>query len=274
MRKLNFVALLFALPGLAAAQATADLEQSFMAVCTEAGNEVADCTCIVQNWTDDIAPEQVTLAMQAVEMSYQSKPPDPTMMQEVMPLIMGLTDYAIKCATGELLASGLSENSEIPQTGDATEQALLLERMTRGEANLSEMMRYDQLVLDGQSAERQSARLEQDAADARAADAQKALRSAHEAELDRIHSRPLPEWDVAEFETLFGLYCRMGGATEASCNCGWGRVTDLARTYALPYLASRSEGDDVLERLSSADFYGTLPALSFLNEQRAQCDGL
>ena len=274
MRFSAFGLLGLALPVMAMGQTPPELEGPFMAACTDAGNEAADCTCIVQNWAKDLSADDLPLAIAAVEMSYQTKVPDPNVVQQVMPLIMSMMDYTMLCAAGELTASGLTEHTEIPQTGDATEAALLLERLTRGDATVAEMMRYDQLIASEREDTKQAERAEQDAADARAATARAALRDSYEAELKRIHSRPIPEWHIAEFERLFDLYCRMGGGTDAACDCGWDKVAALSRSYALPYLASRSEGDDVFERLSQADVYGTIPALSLLNEQRAECDGL
>jgi len=260
--------------GMALGQTAAEVETALLEGCVTDGNDLADCTCIVQNWVSDMREDDLPLAMSAVEMSYQGKPPDPSTMNTVMPLVMGMMDYTLRCAAGELSATGVSERTEIPQTGDTTEEALLLERITTGNGTIAEMMRYDQLVLDRRDDEKQADAQAQAATNARAAQARSELTEAYETELARIHSQPIPDWPIAEFETLFDTYCLKGGESEASCSCSWGVVTELAMSYALPYLASRSEGDDVLERLPPADVYGTIPALSLLNERREKCDGL
>ncbi len=256
------------------AQDRAAFEARFMEACQQSGNEAADCACIGQNWSADLPDEDLPLALAAVEMSFLEQMPDMNLINQVMPMIMGLTDYTLRCASGEFAATGESDREEIAQTGDATEEALLLQRLTLGQATLEEMMRYDQLVMDRRAAEREAEVAAQQAKDARAAEMREALRAQYDAEFARLHSRSIPEWPIAEFETLFTLYCQMGGNSDAACACGWDQVTDLAISYALPYLASRSEGDDVLEHISQADLYGTYPALSLLSERRAVCDAL
>lgn len=47
----------------------------------------------------------------------------------------------------------------------------------------------------------------------------------------------------------------MNGGTAGECACGWGKLTDLVNSHVLVYLASRSEGDDVPEHLSSGELY-------------------
>lgn len=256
------------------AQSRADFEAAVMANCQSAGNEAADCACIAQNWSNDLSDDDLPLAIAAIELSYAGTQPDMNMINLVMPMVMGLTDYTLRCAAGEFGTAETAPRTEIPQTGDATEEALLLERLSAGEATLEEMMRYDQLVMDRRDAERAAEVAAQAAKDTRATEARETLRADYEAEFARIHAQSVPDLPIAEFETLFTLQCQMGGNSDAACSCGWDQVTDLAKTYALAYLASRPEGDDVLDHIPPADLYGTYPVLGLLNERRAVCDDL
>ncbi len=258
----------------AQAQSRAEFAAAFMDNCQSAGNAAADCACIAQNWSNDLSDDDLPLAIAAIEMSYADTQPDINMINLVLPMVMGLTDYTLRCAAGEFGTSETGPRADIPQTGDAAEEALLRERLSAGEATLEEMMRYDQLVMDRRDADRAAADAAQAAKDTRAAEARETLRADYDAEFARIHAQSVPDLPIAEFETLFTLQCQMGGNSDAACNCGWDQVTDLAKTYALAYLASRPEGDDVLDHIPPADLYGTYPALSLLNERRAVCDDL
>lgn len=97
------------------------------------------------------------------------------------------------------------------------------------------------------------------------------LDARYEAELERIHTRPIMEWPIDEFEALFTFYCRKGGGTSESCSCAWEVLRKTSESSAVPYLASRSEGDDVFQRLTRDDFYSGLDGLGRFNTVRDQC---
>ena len=108
--------------------------------------------------------------------------------------------------------------------------------------------------------------------DAQLATDRDALRKLYEAELTRIHSRPILEQPVEDFETLFTLYCQSGGGSVESCTCAWPVLVSVSQSSAVPYLASRSEGDDVFTRLPRDDFYAGLDGLGAFSDLRGICD--
>jgi hypothetical protein len=275
MKQLIFGLLATLCAGTVHAQTATDLQDRFLAGCEAQGNDADDCTCIYQNWSKDFTADDEHLASDVIAMSFENAQPAPSKMAQLLPLVMGMTDVLMRCSAGELSAQNLpAAQADIPQTGDAKEEALLLQRLTAGEASITEMMRYDQLVVDRRAVERKADLQAQADKDARATQARATLRAEYEASLAQIHSRTIAEWAMTDLRPTFILYCKMGGASDAACACGWDKTAELAHSNVLPYLASRSEGDDILEYLTPGEFYAVRQSIGLLNERRALCDDL
>lgn len=93
----------------------------------------------------------------------------------------------------------------------------------------------------------------------------------YEAELLHIHSQDITSWSEPELETLFKSYCQLGSGGQR-CDCEWPLLAASNYPSATVYLASRSEGDDVLQRIPREQFNSALTSLYKFNDQRAACD--
>lgn len=257
----------FALPVVAQ-----ELQSQMMKGCEGFGNDPAECACVYDLWSAQVPEGSEMTAAAALAFIYGGPVPALADMEAVGSFVAALSDAAITCASGKFAAE--DDLAPIPETGDAAEEAALLARLSAGKAKLGEMMRYDALVEARKAAEREAEAAANAARAERALAARAELSEAYDAALTRLHSRPLAEWGVNDYRPSFLLHCEMNGGTAGECACGWGKLTDLANSHVLIYLASRSEGDDVLEYLSSGELYGTLPALRLFNERRATCEGL
>lgn len=256
----------------AVAQSLAELRPDFITGCVDEGNDAPMCGCLYDNWSANLPEDQHPLASTAITMFLGEIPQDSQKMMAATALLQDMTSVLLQCASGELEVSTQDAPAPIPQTGDAIEEQLLYERVTGPDATIEEMNRYTALVEARKARERAA---EQDAivvTESRALINRAALSAEYEAELARIHSRDITDWAVDDFAPLFDLYCRTGGGTEASCACAWPILAELSKYNAVPYMASRSPGDDITTRLSAADYSAAPFTLSLFNERRAVCD--
>ena len=99
-----------------------------------------------------------------------------------------------------------------------------------------------------------------------------ALKAEYEAELSRIHAAGPLTLDVSAFETLFTLYCMSGSGSAPECACAWDALAEAAVTPEVAYLASRSEGDDVLTYVPREKLYPAIDGLGAYYDVRARCD--
>jgi hypothetical protein len=252
------------------AQPLQDARPTFMNGCQAQGNEAPVCACIFDNWSKDIPEDNHGNAAAAVEMFLGRAPKSNADMMRASTLLQDMTDVLFACASGAITLEEVSLPL-IPQTNDAAEEAALLERITGPNSTVEEMSRYAFIVEARKAAERADAKRKRAETSERREKNQKALRADYEAELGRIHSRPIDEWAVADFEPLFMLYCQSGGGTIKSCGCAWPILSELSTYNAVAYFASRSEGDDLRDRVSSADASSVYFTHQIFNERRAIC---
>ncbi len=260
------------MPFTVVAQSLEDLRPDFIAGCVEGGNDAPMCGCLYDNWSANLPEDQHLLASTAITMFLGEMPQDPQKMMAAAALLQDMTSLLLQCASGELQVSTQDAPPPIPQTGDAIEEQLLYKRVTGPSATIEEMNRYAALVEARKARDRAAEQKAIAAKENRAQINRAALYAEYEAELARIHGRDITAWAVDDFVPLFDLYCRSGGRTEASCACAWPILADLSKYNAVPYMASRSPGDDVTTRLSAADYSAAFFTLSLFNERRAVCD--
>lgn len=260
MGAVGFVSMLAA--GSANAQSMAEFRTEFMVQCVQGGEAETDCACIFDAWSSQVAPEDVPTARIALNMYLGEQPADMNDMMAGMQMMQGIAGVAMQCALG---GQALPEGFEIPglnmqvdAAGPATEElaesdeADMAEETDAATAVLEQMMRLQEMQ-DAENAEREAERQAQQEQEQLQYAALQEIRAQYEMELARIHSRDINDWDVADFEPLYRLYCESGGSSAQECACAWPLLADLSTYNAIPYLASRSEGDDVQERVSIAD---------------------
>lgn len=249
------------------AQTMEDLRPDFMQGCLANGETEADCACVFDGWSERVAPDDLDTARIAVRMYLGEPPSGAGDMMAAMRMMQGLAGVSVECA---MRGAALPEGMAIPGmgSGDAGDGG----DAGSGSAILQQMMELDarQQARDAERDAKEQRRRE--AEDQRIMDQTRELRAAYAVELERIHSRPIDAWTVSDFEPLFDLYCRSGGGDPTECACAWPILADLSTFNAIPYLASRSEGDDARQRLSSADFSAALFTLREFNDRRAVCE--
>ena len=248
-----------------------DARPDFLAGCQAEGNDAPICSCIFDNWSKDVPPAQTETAVSAIEMFLGKPPQSNADMAAAAMSLQGMMDVLFQCASGDLPVERTALPS-IPQTGDLAEEEALYARVTSATATLEDMNRYAFLVEAREALERAAEQHLIAQQDGNAELNRAALRDDHEAELDRIHTRPIDAWPVAEFETLYVTYCQMGGGTEARCTCEWPILEELSTYNASAYFASRSEGDDMMSRVSAADASSVYFTHQIFNERRAVCE--
>lgn len=256
----------------AVAQSLEELRPDFIAGCVDGGNDAPICGCLFDNWRVNLPEDQHPLASTAITMFLGEMPQDPQKMMAATVLLQDMTSVLLQCASGELELSAQDAPPPIPQTGDTIEEQLLYARITGPSATIAEMNRYTALVEARKARERAAEQGAIAATESRADINRSALSADYEAELARIHGRDITAWEIDDFASLFDLYCRSGGGTEASCACAWPILAGLSKYNAVPYMASRSPGDDISSRLSAADYSAAPFTRSLFNERRAVCD--
>ncbi|MGR3676774.1 MAG: hypothetical protein ACU0AZ_02145 [Paracoccaceae bacterium] len=256
---------------IASADPLQDARPNFLAGCEAEGNEAPICACIFDNWSKDVPPAQTETAVSAIEMFLGKPPQSNTDMAAAAMSLQGMMDVLFQCASGGL---PFEKNAlpPIPQTGDLAEEEALYARVTSPNGTIEDMNRYAFLV-EARKARERTEEAEQIAQrDARAQTNRAALSDDYEAELERIHGRAIDDWPIAEFETLFITYCQMQGGTAKSCSCSWPILQELSTYNASAYFASRSEGDDMMSRVSAADASSVYFTHHIFNDRRADCE--
>ncbi|UWR80521.1 hypothetical protein K4K97_00850 [Phaeobacter inhibens] len=248
-----------------------DARPDFLAGCQAEGNEAPICACIFDNWSKDVPPAQTETAVSAIAMFLGKPPQSNADMAAAAMSLQGMMDVLFQCASGGLPVADTAM-PPIPQTGDLVEEEALYARVTGANGTIEEMNRYAFLVEERKARERAEEEQLIRERDQRAQANRAALRDAYEAELTRIHARPIDDWPVAEFETLFVTYCQMEGGTPESCACAWPLLEELSTYNAVAYFASRNVGDDARERVSAADGSSVYFTHQIFNEHRAVCE--
>lgn len=240
------------LPALAMAQDIASKRPEFMEACSSQGTEERFCGCFFDNWAQTVPEDGVQAATVAIDLFAGKAPENPADIATAAAAMASLQETVLACITGELSSpQAAPELPPIEQTGDQVELDQLAARLQAGEGTMEEMFRHDALTLELREQAKAAEAAAAAAREARAAENRAALSSAYNDELQRIHSREIEAWSVDDFQPLFELYCQMEGGRPQECACGWKEALRWANgRQNFVYLASRSPGDDVTERVN------------------------
>lgn len=228
-----------------------DARPDFMAQCVSDGNEAATCTCLFDTWSDRVSEDQQKLAAMAIMMFVGVPPSSQQDMIAAAAMVQSIAPISLQCA--------LQDNG--PTAPSQRDTLNMVDGLGRGGLG----------ALIGAAIARPGPTPTGAVQDGPDAETASAMASLYETELTRVHGRPIESRAVADFQPVFTSYCRLRGGTDAGCGCAWGVLISSGASSDTAYLASRSEGDDVLEYLTRDRLNAALDGLDRYHRARAVC---
>ncbi len=245
------IASLVLIPTSAMADPLQDVRPDFMMQCASDGNDTATCTCMFDSWAETVPNDQKKIAATAIMMFAGVQPSSQAEMMAAASMAQSMGAITMQCALG-------ISSEDLYAGGDA--MGLANGVMAGGLGALIEAAPADSdpnstvAVLDVPAKEIPGN-----------------LASTYEAELAKIHGHPIEGRALADFQPVFTSYCHLRGGTNAKCGCSWGVLVSSGASSDTAYLASRSEGDDVLEHLPRNRLNAALDGLDRYHRARAAC---
>lgn len=209
----------------AAATANPALRNQLYNKCVSDGEEKRVCACASDKWVASITPSETGTAKMFVDMMVNEKPPAPSQMMKIQPLMMRFSEVGMECASMDFSQapeeSSPSISSMLPPGTLTPDQVKAFDKLTQAkthneaETQIKELDRQDQ---QRRQSERNAKQLNQQQEDAQ----REQRRSRYKAEKKRVEGRSITAQNVAAFEQLFIYQQQMYASnTEASIQCTW-----------------------------------------------------